>query len=252
MSKDRFAKVFILTGVILTLTAIPAPSEAQTVLNIGGSSAGRYFATDVPLNLCDPAPLPTRYSTADNNKTTWTCNRGGLPVIIRYSATHSLDGINKLLQLASNPASNMQFFDHTITFGCTGPNVITRPSDGKQFNNIYDCNNASTIGLPVHLGASDVQGASFHQTGPIGTTVGPQDDSTLNSVVTAIVPFSLFAGKGVVKDVAGASGGPITGLSRMEIEAIFNRGVTDWKRLGFGTVTDAGVRNDLADYSLPA
>jgi len=223
----------------LALAGLAGTAEAQTVLNAGGSSAGRNFATDVPLNLCDPAPLPSRFSSADNNKITWTCNRGGLPVIMRYSATGSSDGVNKLLQPTGNAASNMLFLDHTLTTGCTGPNVVARPSDGKQYNNTTGCNNANTISLPVHLGASDVQGASFHQAGPLGTTVSPLDDSSLNSVVTAIVPFSLFVGKGVVKDVAGAPGGPITGLSRLEIERIFSKQVTDWKQLGYGTVTDA-------------
>ena len=228
----------ILAGA-LALAGLAGTAEAQTALNLGGSSAGRNFATDVPLNLCDAAPLPNRFSTADGNKITWTCNRGGLPVIMRYSATGSSDGVNKLLQPASNPASNILYLDHTLTTGCTGPTLTTRASDGKQYNNTINCANTNTISLPVHVGASDVQGASFHQTGPIGTTVTPLDDSTLNSSQTAIVPFSLFVGKGVVKDVAGAPGGPIAGLSRLEIEAIFNRAVTDWKRLGFGTVTDA-------------
>jgi len=223
----------------LALAGLAGTAEAQTALNAGGSSAGRNFATDVPLNLCDPSPLPSRFASADNNKITWTCNRGGLPVIMRYSATGSSDGVNKLLQPTGNAASNMLFLDHTLTAGCTGPVVLARASDGKQYNNTTGCNNASTISLPVHLGASDVQGASFHQSGPLGTTVSPLDDSTLNSVVTAIVPFSLFVGKGVVKDVAGAPGGPITGLSRLEIERIFSKQVTDWKQLGYGTVTDA-------------
>jgi hypothetical protein len=158
---------------------------------------------------------------------------------MRYSATGSSDGVNKLLQPTGNPASNMLFLDHTLTTGCTGPNVLARVSDGKQYNNTTGCNNANTISLPVHLGASDVQGASFHQSGPIGTTVSPLDDSNLNSVVAAIVPFSIYVGKGVVKDVAGAPGGPIAGLSRLEIERIFSKQVTDWKQLGYGTVTDA-------------
>jgi ABC-type phosphate transport system substrate-binding protein len=223
----------------LALAGLAGTAEAQTVLNAGGSSAGRNFATDVPLNLCDPAPLPSRFASADNNKITWTCNRGGSPVIMRYSATGSSDGVNKLLQPAANPASNMLFLDHTLTTGCTGPNVVARPSDGKQYNNTTGCNNGNTISLPVHLGASDVQGASFHQSGPLGTTVSPLDDSNLNSAVAAIVPFSIFVGKGVVKDVAGAPGGPIAGLSRLEIERIFSKQVTDWKQLGYGTVTDA-------------
>lgn len=224
----------------LALAGWAGVAQAQTTeLNAGGSSAGRNFATDVPLNLCDAAPLPSRYASADGNKITWVCNRGGSPVIIRYSATGSSDGVNKLLQPASNPASNMLFLDHGLTTGCTGPTVVARASDGKQYNNTTGCANTNTISLPVHLGASDVQGASFHQTGPVGTSVTPLDDSTLNSVQTAIVPFSLFVGKGVVRDVAGAPAGAISGLSRLEIEAIFNRAVTDWKRLGFGTVTDA-------------
>ena len=228
----------ILAGA-LALAGLAGTAEAQTALNLGGSSAGRNFATDVPLNLCDAAPLPNRFSSADGNRTTWTCNRGGLPVIMRYSATGSSDGVNKLLQPAINPASNMLYLDHTLTTGCTGPTLTTRASDGKQYNNTINCANTNTISLPVHVGASDVQGASFHQSGPVGTSVTPLDDSTLNSVQTAIVPFSLYVGKGVVKDVAGAPGGPIAGLSRVEIEAIFNRAVIDWKRLGYGTVTDA-------------
>ncbi|MGA6828442.1 substrate-binding domain-containing protein [Nitrospira sp. NS4] len=230
----------ILAGA-LALAGLAGTAEAQTALNAGGSSAGRNFATDVPLNLCDAAPLPSRFASADNNKITWVCNRGGLPVIMRYSATGSSDGVNKLLQPASNPASNMLFLDHTLTTGCTGPTLVTRPADGKQYNNTTGCNNANTISLPVHLGASDVQGASFHQSGPLGTTVSPLDDSTLTSVTTAIVPFSIFVGKGVVKlDAAGTGpAGAISGLSRLEIERIFSKQVTDWRQLGYGTVTDA-------------
>lgn len=234
----------ILAGA-LVLAGLAGTAQAQTVLNAGGSSAGRNFATDVPLNLCDAgtstANYPNRYASADGNKITWVCNRGGLPVIMRYSATGSSDGVNKLLQPASNPASNMLFLDHTLTTGCTGPTDTTRPSDNKHYNNTINCNNGNTISLPVHLGASDVQGASFHQTGPIGTSVSPLDDSTLNSVTAAIVPFSLFVGKGVVKlNAAGtAPAGPISGLSRLEIERIFSGSVTDWQQLGFGTVTDA-------------
>lgn len=223
----------------LALAGWAGVAQAQTTeMNGGGSSAARNFMTDIPLNLCDPAPLPSRYASADGNKITWVCNRGTQPVIIRYSATGSSDGVNKLLQPASNPASNMLFLDHGLTTGCTGPTVVTRPSDLRQYNNTTGCANTNTISLPVHMGAADVQGASFHQVGPVGTTVVPLDDSTLNSVGTAIVPFAIYVGKGVVKDVAGAPGGPISGLSRLEIEAIFNRSVTDWKRLGFGSVTD--------------
>lgn len=135
----------------------------------------------------------------------------------------------------------MAFLDHTLTTGCTGPVLTTRVSDGKQYNNTTGCNDGNTVSLPVHMGASDVQGSSFHQTGPLGTVVTPLDDSGLNGVSAAIVPFSLFVGKGVVKlDATGtAPAGPIDGLSRLQIERIFNGGVTDWRQLGYGTVTDA-------------
>jgi hypothetical protein len=230
----------ILAGA-LALTGLAGTASAATELNMGGSSAGRNFATDVPLDLCDASPTPSRYSTADNNKIVWVCKRGGLDVIMRYSATGSSDGVNKLLQLASDPASNMLHLDHTLTTGCTGPTLTTRPGTvPKSYNNTINCNNGNTISLPTHMGASDVQGSSFHQTGPTGTTVSALDDTTLNSVVTAIVPFSIYTGKGVVKlDSAGtAPNGKIDGLSRLQVEQIFSRSVTDWTRLGFGTVTD--------------
>lgn len=226
----------------LALAGWAGVAQAQTTeMNGGGSSAARNFMTDIPLNLCDAAPLPSRYASADNNKITWVCNRGGQPVIMRYSATGSSDGVNKLLQPANNAASNMLYLDHGLTTGCTGPNVVTRPSDGKQYNNTTGCANTNTISLPVHLGVADVQGASFHQSGPIGTSVSPLDDSTLNSVATAVVPFSIYVGKGVVKLNAAGNGpdGQIAGVSRLQIEQIFSRSVTDWTRLGFGTVTDA-------------
>lgn len=229
----------------LALAGLAGTADAQTPLNLGGSSAGRNFATDVPLNLCDAgtstANYPNRYASADGNKITWVCNRGGLPVIMRYSATGSSDGVNKLLQPTGNAASSMLFLDHTLTSGCTGPVDTTRPSDTKHYNNTTGCTNTNTISLPVHVGASDVGGASFHQSGPIGTNVSPLDDSGLNSVSAVVVPFSLYVGKGVVKlNAAGtAPAGPISGLSRLEVERIFSGSVTDWRQLGFGTVTDA-------------
>lgn len=230
----------ILAGA-LALAGWTATAEAQTSLNMGGSSAARNFMADIPLNLCDAAPLPQRFTTADGNKTTWVCNRGGSPVIMRYSASGSSDGINKLQQPLANPASNMLFLDHTNLTGCTGPTLTTRPSGGKQYNNTVNCGNGNTVSLPVNMGASDVAGSSFHQTGPTGTSVTPLNDSALTVTPAVVVPFSLFVGKGVVKlNAAGnAPAGEIAGLSRLEIEAIFSRNVTDWRSLGFGTVTDA-------------
>ncbi len=232
----------ILAGA-LALAGLAGTAQAQTVINIGGSSAARNFMGNTPLNLCDAGAdittYPKYYISADNNLHTWVCNRAGLPIIIRYSATGSSDGINKLLQPANNSASNMNFLDHTLS-GCTGPTDTTRVSDSKHYA-LFSCPSTNTTSQGVTMGASDVQGSSFHQQGPLGTVVNPLDDSGLNSVQVAVVPFSIYVGKGVVQlDSAGTSpNGPITGLSRLQIEAIFNRAVTDWTRLGFGTVTDA-------------
>jgi len=237
-SSPRYIQILIYA---LTLVGWSATTSAQVQLNMGGSSAARNFMTDIPLNLCDPSPLPHRFSTADGSKITWACNRGGSPVIFRYSATQSADGINKLVWPVINPLSEMLFLNHTQTAGCTGPVLTTRPSDGKQYNNTTGCANTNTISLPTHMGVSDLQGASFHQTGPVGTSVSPLNDSSLASSASVIVPFSIYVGKGVVKlNAAGnAPAGPINGLSRLQIEQIFSRSVTDWTRLGFGTVTDA-------------
>ena len=232
----------------LALAGWAGVAEAQTVVNMGGSSAGKNFATDVPLNLCDANPLPNQYINADTNKITWSCNRGGQPIIIRYSATGSSDGVNKLLQPAANAASNMTLQQEVVT-GCTGPTLTSRPSDSKQYNKYTGC--TATLSQGIHMGASDVGGSSFHQTGPLGTNVSPLNDSGLNSVQAVVVPFSLFVGKGVVKlDAAGTGpNGPIDGLSRLQVEKIFNGHITDWKRAGFGTVT-AGVLDASSPITL--
>jgi len=228
----------ILAGA-LALAGWVGTAEAQTAVNLGGASAARNFFTDIALNILDASPIPNRFASADGNKIVVTGNRGGSPVILRYSSGNGADGIIRLLQPASNPASNLLFLNHTLTTGCTGPVLTTRPSDGRQYNNTTGCNDGNTISLPVHVGASPIQGSTYHQTGPTGTTISPLDDSSLNGVPTAVVPLSLYLGKGVVRDVNGAPGGQIPGLNRLEIEAIFSRGVTDWKRLGYGTVADA-------------
>src|SRR5262245_55568205 len=216
----------ILAGT-LAMVGLAGTANAATEVNIGGSSAGTNFATDVPLNLCDagvsqagPPPvntLPSRYVSANGKLVTWVCQRGGADIIIRYAATSSIDGILKVSQPATNAASNMNFLDHTLTTGCTGPNVVTRPSDGKQYNDTINCGNGNTASLPAHMGAADVSGPSFHQNVG-GVNVTPQTNPP-RSTQTAIVPFSLFVGKGVVKVAAGAPAGQISGLSRLEIEA---------------------------------
>jgi hypothetical protein len=238
---------------LLSVAAIATTANATTALNIGGSSAARNFMGITPLGLCDQTPTPNYYITANNNFHTWTCTitTQGLSdtsVVIRYTATASADGILKLQVPTGDPASIMQFFDLGGTLGCTGPVVTTVGT--KTYNAFTNCSNTNLTpltgpaALPVHMGASDVGGSSFGQSGPLFTTpptTQPQlDDSTLNVTQTAVLPFSIFVGKGVVKvDSGGNPAGPISGLTRLELEQILARGVTDWTRLGYGTVTDA-------------
>lgn len=217
------------------LASFVGQAEALVELNITGSSAGKQFATDVPLNLCDQSPRPSKFVSADGNKIVWTCHMTAAPaddVIMRYNATQSSDGITKLQQDISNAASTQVQLDHNQIAGCSSQPVQTRPSDLKTYNLTTGCTSL-TAALPVHMGASDVQGASFHQTGN-GQTVSPLDDVTgMTSTPIVIVPWGIFLGKNVVK----ADGTPVTSLSRYQVEAIFNRALTarDWKALGLAT-----------------
>lgn len=245
MKKTSSIALLGLSSVLgLALTA-----EAQTVVNMGGASAGTPFATDVPLSLCDgpPAALPTHYVNGPLGSPvittgklhTWTCLRSGASIIVRYSATGSSDGVKRLQQPEANPLSNMNFLDHTVTTGCTGPTLMTRPSDGKQFNEFVGCT-GGPVQLPVNIGWSDVAGSSFHQTGPVGTSVVPLDDSALISTQVAIVPFSFLVGNGVQKVSGGTVQGKATSLSHYQVEALLSRQVTDWRQLGLGTAPVLG------------
>jgi PBP superfamily domain len=226
------------TLALVALAGLSGQADAVVQLNLTGSSAGKQFATDVPLDLCDagvgPA-MPHKYVSADTNKIVWTCHRtaAGDDIVVRYNSTASSDGITKLQQDISQAASQQLQLDHTLTTGCTDLGTQTRPTDGKQYLLTTGCANTNTVNLPVHMGASDVQGASFHQSGN-GQSVTPLDDQTgINSSQVVIVPWGIFLGKNVVK----ADGTPVTNLSRYQVEAIFNRAAAarDWKALGLAT-----------------
>lgn len=239
---------------LFSVGALAASVQAQTVINAGGASAGTPFATDVPLNLCDASPLPVHYvngpfgaPTITSGKVhTWTCNRAGQPIIIRYSATGSSDGVKKLQQPESNALSNMNYLDHASLAGCVGPTTLTRPSDGKQYQEYTGCT-GGPVQLPVNVGWSDVHGSSFHQTGPITTTVAPLDQSALISTQVAIVPFAIVLGNGVQRvNSLNQVQGPVTNLSRLQVETLLSRQATDWRQLGLGTAPVDGSGNPAA------
>jgi ABC-type phosphate transport system substrate-binding protein len=226
-------------------------AEAQTVVNMGGSSAATPFASLVPLTMCDSGTAVQHINgdiaspvLTSGKLITWSCLRAGNPIVMRYSASGSSDGIKKLQQAETNALSFMPFLDESSVTGCTGPAAQTRVIGGVTYNwNLFvGCTGllnpgGSPAGAPVQVGWSDVGGSSFHQTGPITTVVKPLDDSALLVNKTATVPFSFVLGNGVQRlNAAGTQvAGPVNSLSQDQIVAILSRQATDWRQLGLGT-----------------
>lgn len=255
------ARTLLTLSVGLALTAALAASVgAQVTVRAGGASAGTPFATEVPLNLCDEVSahtdpnvprlyingpmtgiVPGATGTITNGRILiWRCKQAGQDVRMAYSATGSGDGILKLLQPESDPASNMNFFNED-TATCNAPVNKERPSDGKKYVERSNCAAGTTsVALPINVGWSDVFGTTFGQTGPPTAFILPQDQSSLSSTQVAIVPFAIVLGNGVVEvdrtDPLGLKvKGPVKSLSQLQVEAIFSEGVTNWTQLGLGT-----------------
>jgi periplasmic binding family protein len=218
-----------------TLAGLAGQADAVVEMNMTGSSAGKQFATDVPLDLCDAAPLPHKYVSANGNLIVWTCHRTAQAddIVIRYNATQSGDGILKVQQDISQPSSQQLQLNHNLTTDCVDRGTKSRLSDGKQYLLTDTCNNGNTVNLPVHMGASDTQGGSFGQTGNSISFPVLDDQTGITSTPSVIVPWAIFVGKNVVK----SDGTPVTGLSRYQVETIFNRNANarDWRNLGLAT-----------------
>jgi len=270
MKLNKLAVVGGLLAGLLWMNASPASAQVEqctgpqptscVALNAGGSSAATPFMTQVPLNLLDQAPnLPIHYVNGDiaspvitsGKLHVWTGSRAGVPTIIRYSATGSSDGILKLQNPTSDTAhSYMHYLDHLASTCTSGPNLLTRAADGKQYYEYTGCNTIVAGDLPVTMGAADVAGSSFGQVGPITTVVKPLDQSMLTSNQAAIVPWQFIVGEHVKKNVGGVLV-PVTGLNRTEIEAIFSRNVTDWSQVGLVTdVTTPGTPDATSPITL--
>jgi ABC-type phosphate transport system substrate-binding protein len=244
---------------LLLAAGVAADADAQTIINGAGASAVTPFMTEVPLSLCDASPLPEHYVNGPLGTPTittgrlhvWKCNRSGNPIIIRYHASGSSAGVLKLQNPEAAPQSQELYLDHTVLTGCVGPTLKTRPSDGKQYNEYLSCT-GGLLTLPVNIGASDVHGSSFHQVGPITTSVVPLDQSMLTSTQVAVVPFAIILGGGVYEvDPSGNIVGQVQNLSRPQVEMIFSRQVTDWRQLGLGTGPLGAAPGTPADATSP-
>ena len=258
------AGLFSMSAMQASAAALPAPEEvfctgaqptACVPLNGGGSSAATPFMTQVPLNLLDQpvspsTNFPVHYVNGDilvpsitaGKLHVWTGNRGGVPTIIRYSATGSSDGVLRLQNPTTNASSLMHYLDHLAGTCSSGPTLKTRAADSKQYYEYTGCNTVVAGDLPETMGMADVAGSSFHQVGPFPTAVKPLDQSMLTSTSTAIVPWQFIVGEHVKKDIGIPPAHnlvPVVGFSRLEIEAILGHTVTDWRQLGL--VTDVGT-----------
>ncbi len=239
--------------------------------NIGGSSAGIFHFTTVPLLEFDETPDPPLHyvngeitiPTSPNPTVipagrlhVWTGLQGGRPAVERFAATDSYDGIKKLLNHSAPPgtgvnlgAGEMYFLDHNAG-GCSpfvsktkhidvNNNGTIDPGETFSFFEATGCVGGA-VKKGIEIAVSPVYSSSFHQVG--GGVVKPLFTSGFANLATDVVPFKFVLGKGVKK------ANPITGalekvgsLSRLEIEWLLSTsaaaGNFKWSTLGL--VADA-------------
>ena len=99
-------------------------AQAQTVIaNGAGSSAGRLFAGETPVFVCDvivgQSPLYFKDTGNPPNQTEWQCKRGGVNHTFRYSATNSSDGFLK------QPNGAVATATYLVTSGCPAGSPVT-------------------------------------------------------------------------------------------------------------------------------
>jgi len=227
---------------------ITAAESAQAIdLNGKGSSAGRNFASDTPGKVCDIAQPATFYFTANatsdptlpSTRSEWRCTVPGAPgtTVLRYHGTNSGDGFASLN--STNVLLNTVGYFNTQVAGCTligAPNP--RAFAGHPNVTIFSCPSTQPLltNLPIHYGASDVQGSSFTQAA-FGASVTPPVLAAgvdLTTLPVISVPFGIAVGGGVRQ---GAGPGLLDNLSISDLQQILSGTVTDWRTIGNTTDT---------------
>jgi ABC-type phosphate transport system substrate-binding protein len=205
-------------------------AHAVVEVNGAGSSAGRLFAGETPVFICDSSPTPLFFKDTNNppNLTEWQCNVSGVPTIYRYAASNSSNGFLK------QPNGATATENYMVTSTCPAGSAVTIGGHAVLQS---VCNPVTTTPKVVHFGASDVKPTSFHQTGN-GSSIATPANGHLTTTPVVSVPFALIVG-GNVRGKDPVTGNPTTLLSvtRDQAKQIFAGAVTDWTVLGFDTTT---------------
>ncbi|HTP41480.1 MAG TPA: hypothetical protein VML36_03575, partial [Nitrospiria bacterium] len=223
----------------------PGEPSSCVRLNGGGSSAATPFMNEVPLVILDQGNAggtlhyPVHYLSTNGKRATWTGTRGGgvTPTIIRYEATGSADGIQKLQHPVADSGSFMTYVDHSSPgTTCDAPLFLTNPVNGKKYFEYRNC--TATVQYGMTMGMSDVNGSSFHQSspGPTGTIIkNPLSMTGLKSTQVAQIPWTIVLGAAVQKVVNGVHQN-VQNLTRTQVEEIFSGIAYDWTQLGLVVV----------------
>lgn len=248
----KFTTSYVLSCIgALGMLAVGQTAQALD-LNGKGSSAGRNFAGQVTGAVCAPGSPATYYFTGTaagtdpslpSTRSEWRCTVTGAPgtTVFRYHGTNSLAGFSSLNN--TSVLLNTEGYINTQVAGCVpstfGGLANPRAFGGHPNVTLMACPSGQPLltNLPIHYGASDVQGSSFIQSA-FGSSVTPpvlNPGVDLTTLPINTVPFGIAVGAGVLK-----SAGPnvqLDNLSISQLQQILSGTVTNWTRLGFQTDT---------------
>lgn len=250
----NFTKSYVLSCLgALGMLAVGQTAQALD-LNGKGSSAGRNFAGQVTGAVCAPGSPATYYFTGTaagtdpslpSTRSEWRCTVSGAPgvSVFRYHGTNSLDGFSSLNNTSVQRNTQGYIDTQNAGSGCVpstfGGLANPRAFAGHPNVTLMACSSAAPLltTLPIHYGASDVQGSSFTQSA-FGASVKPPvlaSGVDLTTLPINTVPFAVAVGAGVLK-----STGPnvqVDNLSVHDLYQILSGTVTNWTRLGLQTDT---------------